>query len=105
METTADKRIAEEKRTVEAMVRIYCRGKHGNNKICENCRALLDYAFSRLERCPQVPSKPTCAKCLIHCYSPAMRERIRVVMRYSGPRMLFRHPLMAMRHIWRETIG
>jgi hypothetical protein len=28
-----------------------------------------------------------------------MRERIREVMRYSGPRMLLSHPLMAIRHL------
>lgn len=105
METTADKRIAEEKRTVEAMVRIYCRGKHGNKGICENCRALLDYAFTRLDRCPQASAKPTCAKCAIHCYCPEMRESIRITMRYAGPRMLFHHPIMSIRHLWRETIN
>ncbi|MBN1472600.1 MAG: nitrous oxide-stimulated promoter family protein, partial [Syntrophaceae bacterium] len=25
---------------------------------------------------------------------PAMREKIKAVMRYSGPRMLYRHPIL-----------
>ncbi|MGO8703467.1 MAG: nitrous oxide-stimulated promoter family protein [Candidatus Brocadiia bacterium] len=29
---------------------------------------------------------------------PARRKQMREVMRYSGPRMLFRHPLSALRH-------
>jgi len=29
-----------------------------------------------------------------------MREQIRAVMRYSGPRMLLHHPLMTFHHIW-----
>ena len=28
-----------------------------------------------------------------------MRERIREVMRFSGPRMIFHHPVMAVRHV------
>ena len=39
--------------------------------------------------------KPTCANCKVHCYSEAMRERVRDVMRYAGPRMLWRHPVLA----------
>jgi hypothetical protein len=35
----------------------------------------------------------------VHCYKPAMREQIRVVMRYSGPRMAQRHPLLAAAHL------
>ncbi|MBQ5862227.1 MAG: nitrous oxide-stimulated promoter family protein, partial [Peptococcaceae bacterium] len=27
------------------------------------------------------------------------REQIRVVMRYSAPRMLFHHPIMAIQHL------
>jgi hypothetical protein len=42
----------------------------------------------------------TCAKCPVHCYRPELRERIRAVMRYAGPRMLFRHPRLAILHLW-----
>jgi hypothetical protein len=28
-----------------------------------------------------------------------MRRRIRAVMRYAGPRILFRHPMLALRHM------
>jgi len=28
-----------------------------------------------------------------------MREKIREVMRFSGPRMLFHHPIAAIRHV------
>ena len=28
-----------------------------------------------------------------------MREKIRAVMRFSGPRMIFRHPVTAVRHV------
>ena len=36
-----------------------------------------------------------------------MRERVREVMRYSGPRMLWRHPVLAAAHLMdgRKTPG
>jgi hypothetical protein len=93
-------RLSREKRTVEAMVRIACRGRHGTqDELCGECEKLLDYALDRLAKCPFQPRKPTCAQCPIHCYRPGMRDRIQAVMRYAGPRMLFRHPLLAIAHL------
>ncbi len=43
--------------------------------------------------------KTFCSNCTVHCYRPEMRERIRTVMRYAGPRMLFHHPVIAIRHM------
>ncbi len=43
--------------------------------------------------------KTKCHKCPVHCYSQDMREKIREVMRFSGPRMMFYHPLEALRYI------
>jgi predicted amidophosphoribosyltransferase len=92
-------RIAREKQTVEAMVAIYCRGAHGSDgPLCAECRELLDYAFCRLDRCPFGADKGTCANCPVHCYKPAMKERVKAAMRYAGPRMLWRHPVLALRH-------
>jgi Nitrous oxide-stimulated promoter len=93
-------RIAREKKTMAAMVRLYCRRKHGTDgTLCEECVELLDYATCRLDQCPYGPQKPTCAKCPIHCYKPQMRERVKEVMRFSGPRMLLRHPILAIGHL------
>ena len=92
-------RIDREKRTVKAMVGMYCRGHHGGSgDLCPDCHALLDYAMKRLERCPFAFEKPTCAKCTVHCYEASKRDAIRSVMRYSGPRMLLRHPYLAVMH-------
>ncbi len=96
-------RVADEKRTVEQMIRLYCRHKEGNAELCDSCRHLLEYAAARLERCPHGDAKPTCRKCTVHCYRPAEREKIRLIMRYSGPRMMIYHPAAALRHLWRET--
>ncbi|MGQ9501541.1 MAG: nitrous oxide-stimulated promoter family protein [Anaerolineae bacterium] len=96
-------RIEREKKTVAAMIRIYCRDQHGSRKaLCESCYALLTYAWQRLDKCPFGEGKSTCARCLVHCYKPAMREEIRRVMRYAGPRMLYIHPILAIRHLLDE---
>ena len=88
-------------KTIDAMLRIYCQDHHRPEEgLCEECRLLRDYAEQRLLHCPFQPKKPPCSKCTVHCYKPAMRERIRNVMRYAGPRMLGRHPLLACRHLW-----
>jgi hypothetical protein len=92
-------RLGREKGTIGAMIRLYCRGHHeAAEALCEECQRLEDYALGRLDRCPFGAAKPTCARCTIHCYKPAMRARIREVMRYAGPRMLLRHPVLALRH-------
>lgn len=96
------KRIEEEKTVVEQMIRLYCRHKEGNRELCAGCAELLDYARARLDRCRFGADKPTCRRCPVHCYRPEMKERIRRVMRWSGPRMLLYHPLAALRHLLRE---
>ena len=95
-------RLEEEKRVVELMVRMYCRHKEHNKELCSQCSELLDYALQRLDRCKFGPDKPTCKQCPVHCYRKDMQERIRTVMRWSGPRMLLYHPVAAVRHLWRE---
>lgn len=93
-------RVAREKRTVQAMISLYCGEQHrSGNSLCPECRALLDYAWQRIDKCPFAGEKPTCANCTIHCYKPAMRQAIVAVMRYSGPRMIRKHPLLAISHI------
>ena len=100
----ANKRIEEEKAVVEQMIRLYCQKKEGFSSLCPDCQELLDYALNRLDRCRYGKDKPTCKKCPIHCYRPGMKERIRVVMRWSGPRMILYHPLASIKHLLREMI-
>jgi hypothetical protein len=95
----AEARLAREWQTMTAMVQIYCRDKHQTNGVlCPECEQFLSYANVRLERCHFGPEKPTCAKCPVHCYQRERREQVRVIMRYAGPRMMWEHPLMSLRH-------
>ena len=100
----ATSRIDYDKRVIRMMIEIYCHRKHHIKQrvLCHDCDELLTYAISRIEHCPKGKGKSSCRKCEIHCYSPQMRERLRDVMRYVGPRMLLIHPIEAIRHLYHE---
>lgn len=96
-----EKKREKEKAIVADMIVLYCRHNHKTNKkqgICEDCQKLLDYACSRCDHCPFMETKTFCVNCKVHCYKPQMREKIKAVMRYSGPRMIFYHPITAIAH-------
>ncbi len=102
-----------EKNIVSLMISLYCRKKHGGKKcggflkghradtsvLCAECAELDRYARQQIDRCPFMETKTFCSNCKVHCYRPEMREKIREVMKFSGPRMLFHHPIMAIRHV------
>lgn len=89
-----------EKQMVSQMIALYCRrNHHTKGKLCPDCAALSAYAQARSDRCPFMETKTFCSNCRVHCYKPEMREKIRAVMRFSGPRMIFSHPVAAIRHV------
>lgn len=95
-----DARREMEKESLEIMTKIYCRGKHhtkGSN-LCPECRRFLDYAFVRTDKCPFMETKTFCSACKVHCYSKEMRPYVKKVMKYAGPRMLFRSPVLTLLH-------
>lgn len=95
------KRLKEQK-VVGEMIALYCRKHHkGTNgkELCPSCKELLIYSNARSEKCPFMEQKTFCANCRIHCYKPEMRERIKEVMRFSGPRILFYHPVITIWHL------
>jgi hypothetical protein len=92
-------RLERERRTVRAMLDLYCQGLHSKVEgPCAPCAELGRYADARLQHCPYGETKPTCATCPIHCYRSDRRQEMKAVMRYAGPRMLLRHPILALRH-------
>lgn len=89
-----------EKAMVSQMIALYCKKQHHTKQdLCPDCAALDAYARQRSDRCPFMETKTFCSNCKVHCYQPQMREKIRQVMRFSGPRMLFHHPAAAIRHV------
>ena len=104
--------IVRDRRTVAAMVDIYCHHHHADlprsadgGDLCADCASLMAYADVRLSKCPFGPEKTTCRECPVHCYRPAERATMKQVMIFSGPRMLWRHPWLAVRHLWLERKG
>jgi hypothetical protein len=93
-------RAEREKITVETMIHMYCHAKHGSNgELCDSCSHLSRYAVTRYEKCPFGEIKPECSICPVHCYKPEEKDTIKKVMRYAGPWMMIKHPVMAIDHL------
>ena len=88
-----------EKKVVALMIALYCKNKHGGKELCLECQSLLAYASMRSDKCPFMETKTFCSNCKVHCYKSDMRQRIREVMRFAGPRMVFYHPILAVKHV------
>lgn len=108
-------RIDTEKEVLKTMVEVYCKGqkhegyeKHEESErkrkpnLCKECESLVQYAWKRLDYCRFGEQKTFCEDCPVHCYSPKMRTQVKQVMRYSGPRMLIYHPIIAIKHMFKK---
>ncbi len=91
--------ISQERKVVSEMIRLYCRKKHHNPELCEECLALEAYANKRLSLCRFGEEKTACSNCKVHCYKPEYREKMKVVMRYSGKWMMLYHPVYSVKHL------
>lgn len=91
--------ILKEQKTVEKMIRLYCKLNHKQADLCLHCKDLAEYAKNRLENCTFGEQKPKCKNCTIHCYSKTKRDQIRKVMRFSGPRFILHEPLTFLSHL------
>jgi len=91
--------IDREKRTIAFMIRLYCRHRLHQQEPSEEYRALTDYCQHRLDHCRWQDEKPACKRCPCHCYAPEQRERVRQIMRWTGPRMILYAPLEVLRHL------
>ncbi|MEG0367665.1 MAG: nitrous oxide-stimulated promoter family protein [Coprobacillus sp.] len=88
-----DKKRERERNVVICMIQLYCRHHDDINEV-----ELITYASQRIQKCPMMETKTFCSQCSIHCYEKNMQEKMKRVMRYSGPRMILIHPLMVIRH-------
>ena len=90
-----------EKLVVSEMIALYCKKHHGgkSESLCSECAQVLAYAHERSDKCPHMENKTFCSVCKTHCYNSDMREKIRMIMRYSGPRMMTVHPVLSIRHL------
>ena len=111
-------KLERDQKTLARFVEVYCHGNHSADQrstvdlkshdvtalagrpieLCPDCSKLLNHALVKREHCPMDP-KPQCKDCPDHCYQPTYREKIRQVMRYSGPRLLLRGRLDYLAHL------
>jgi hypothetical protein len=103
-----DRKMARDLRVLSDFVSVYCRENHAGDEkspfpvrddrvrsalgkkeplLCADCSRLLSHGIAKLMLCPYDP-KPTCRKCETHCYAPGYREKMRRVMRFSGPHLV-----------------
>ena len=57
--------------------------------LCDECTKLLRHAIVMRALCPLDP-KPKCRNCPEHCYRPLYKDQMETVMKYAGPRSLFK---------------
>ncbi|KAA9001740.1 nitrous oxide-stimulated promoter family protein [Affinibrenneria salicis] len=93
------KRRRRELTTVGLMIELYQQAHPTPAGDDQHYALLLQYAQKRLEKCYFGEQKPACKNCPIHCYQPARRAAIKIIMRWAGPRMLLHHPILAIRHL------
>jgi hypothetical protein len=74
---------------------------------CENFFVYEEkkYHENRVENCPYGDGKPVCKDCQTHCYSTDMRDMVKKVMRYSGPRMILHSPSLTIAHMILSVIA
>lgn len=99
-----DRKRKREQLVADKMIHLYCKNHHKEydrhlGRLCIQCNELSEYVKMRSERCPFMEKKTFCSNCRVHCYKPDMQDKIKRVMRFSGPRMLFCHPVLAIWHL------
>lgn len=98
IEPYKSKDLEREYKTVKAMIELNCHKLHHPEGLCDECQELLTYAEARIRKCPHYKSKIPCKDCTIHCYHNPYKDKIRDVMRFSGPQMMIYHPILAVYH-------
>ena len=78
------KRISREKLTIKKMIDLYQAKCPQASAEPEHYEALFVYAQKRLDKCVFGEEKPACKQCPV---------------RWAGPRMLWRHPILTVRHL------
>ncbi len=87
---------------VQEMIEIAA--KNPKNLVWLNKKELMDYAFQRIDMCVEIEHKTFCSACKKPCYSKNMKMMMKKVMRYSGWRMMFVHPLLVVKHTFSTTL-
>lgn len=100
MNNNTEQKRENEKELIAQMIHIYCKTNHRTKgALCEDCNELLAYSQLRINKCPFMENKTFCSNCKVHCFRNEKREKIKQVMAFSGKRMIFYHPIIAINHV------
>ena len=94
MKKSMEKKRDREKKVISEMVKLYCK-----RELCDECKEVLNYSLKRIDNCKFMETKTFCSNCKAPCYSPKMKEKVKQIMKFSGPRILFHHPLLVISHM------
>lgn len=94
-----DKKRKKEIKIISNMIDLYCKKNQKSKEDLSDYEELKNYAIKKINSCPFMETKTFCSNCNVHCYKPDMQKKICEVMRFSGPRMIFYHPIMTIHHI------
>lgn len=101
--------LDKDRRTLEAIGSIYCRGHHpgvakDTGGLCPACRGTIEQTLDRAAACPYGHGH-NCEDCETHCQRGEAQQRIKAIMAYAAPRMVFRHPLMTLEYLKKKAKG
>ena len=92
--------LAREQDSISKMIAIYCNKQHNSShKLCEECKNISEYASKCISLCQYGANKPVCGKCPSNCFRGDMYGKMVKIMRFAGPHMLYKHPILTARHI------
>jgi hypothetical protein len=95
----------DQEKLVKEMILLYCNKNHNTkNELCESCSELFGYVQKRLKYCPYGDKKPVCFNCKIHCYRKEYKDRIKDVMKFSGPKIMFHNPIAGIKYLFKKKV-
>lgn len=99
-QTPIKNNVPKEKKHIKESFLAYCHKNHGTDKetLCPKCTALLASVMVKMNKCMYGITKPICDRCENSCLGVAQTKEFLKIMKSSGNYMMFRHPIMALKH-------
>ncbi len=99
-QTPIKNNVPKEKQHIKKSFLAYCHKNHGTNddKLCPKCTALLASVMVKMNKCMYGVTKPICDRCDKSCFGAAQTKEFLKIMKSSSRFMMFRHPIMALKH-------
>lgn len=99
-QTPIKNNVPKEKQHIKKSFLLYCHKHHGtaDETLCPKCTALLATVMVKMNKCKYGITKPICDRCDDSCLGTAPTREFLKIMKSSGRSMMFRHPIMAIKH-------